>query len=112
MIIGGKPPSELHKWDDTTHEWKICPELVEQKRLQDVAERLEKLHKEREEQNYKGVEVDGVLYPTDTLSRTKYAECINLLVLGVYVNNTKIDTAQGEVVLTGGTVKGNQYRNL
>lgn len=101
----GRKPSELHKWNENTHEWEINAELVEQKRQADIAFRLDRLHNEREEQNYKGVTIDGKLYPTDVLARTTYTECSNMMMLGLYMGDKKINTDQGETILSNDLLK-------
>lgn len=96
----GRKPSELHKWNENTHEWEIDSYLVEQKRQTDIAFRLDRLHNEREEQNYTGVTINGTTYPTDVLARTTYTECSNMMMLGLYTGDKKINTDKGEVALS------------
>lgn len=101
----GKKPDDTYKWDNETYQWVIDNDLLEQQRLLEVQKRLEQLNIEREEENYTGVIVNGKHYPTDTLARTIYNECTNLLVLGIYANNTNIETKEGQVILTGDLLK-------
>lgn len=103
--VSGKKPSELHKWNDNTHKWEIDSDLVEQKRQEDLTIRLKQLQLELQEQNYKDIAINGNVYPCDIVARTSYTECSNMLMLGMYLEDRKINTKQGEFVLTSDLLK-------